>query len=54
MNTEKVTRFELIDHRKGSSTPGRVLVAYDVHVEIQLQDDDKTMKVFITNKHKES
>lgn len=48
MNTEKITRFEVIDHT--SEMLGRMLVKYDIKVDISIQDDGRTMKVFLTNK----
>ena len=48
METEKVTRFEVIDHT--SELQGRILVKYGVKVEISIQDDGRTMKVFLTDK----
>ncbi len=42
MNTDKVTRFEVVDERIG-----RLLVEYSVEVELSLQDDDRTLKVFL-------
>lgn len=66
MKTNKVTRVEIIDHRKckactdktrilcgacgGSGFNGRTVVAYssDVSVDVQLQDDDRTLKIFIS------
>jgi|TARA_B110000483_G_scaffold221969_1_gene278475 hypothetical protein len=41
MKTDKVTRFEVIDES------GRVIVKYDVSVELNYQDDGKTLKVFL-------
>jgi len=46
MNTDKVTRFEVIDHR--FPVKGRVMVEYDVSVDLDLQDDGRTLKVFLT------
>lgn len=43
---DKVTRLEVINEQ------GRLLVKYDVHVELQLQDDERTLKVFIKDKKK--
>ena len=40
--TNETTRFEVID---GS---GRRLVEYGVNIEISMQDDGRTMKVFLT------
>ena len=48
METEKITRFEVIDHT--SEFQGRILVKYGVKVEISIQDDGRTMKVFLTDK----
>lgn len=64
MDASKVTRFEVIDHRvcrecrdaskelclycSGLGAPGRVLVEYKVKVELSMQDDDRTLKVFLS------
>ena len=48
METEKITSFEVIDHT--SELQGRILVKYGVKVEISIQDDGRTMKVFLTDK----
>ena len=42
MNLDKVTRFEVIDDT------GRILVSHDTKVYCQLQDEDRTLKVFKT------
>lgn len=47
VETEKITRFEVIDHT--SELQGRILVKYGVKVEISIQDDGKTMKIFLTD-----
>ena len=41
---EKVARLELIDE------DGRVFTYYDVFVNIDIQDNGRTMKVFVTVK----
>ncbi len=43
MNTNKVTRFEVIDQS------GRKLVRYDIKLDLSLQDNGKTLKVFLWN-----
>lgn len=48
--TKDVTRFEVIDHSK--KMRGRYVVEYGVKVEVSIQDDGKTMKVFLTNQNK--
>ena len=52
MNTDKITRFEVIDHT--ADMLGRMLVKYGVNVEVSIQDDGRTMKVFLTDKIKHS
>ena len=47
-NLPEVTRFEVIDNN------GRVLAYYDVHVSVDIQDDGRTMKVFISPKPKDN
>ena len=40
-------RFEVIDHTKEKL--GRVLSKYNVNVELSVQDDGRTLKVFLTD-----
>lgn len=47
METNKVTRLEVIDHT--DKKRGRFVVEYGVSVEVSIQDDGKTMKIFLTN-----
>lgn len=44
MDTSGVTRFEVIHHT------GREMVLYDVEVDLELQDDGRTLKVFLTDR----
>lgn len=46
IDTKNITRFEVINQDEG----GRVYVKYDVDVEILIQDDGRTMKVFVKPK----
>ena len=51
MNTEKVTRLEIINHQ--DRPIGRVFTKYDCNnIELSLQDDGKTLKIFINNDRK--
>lgn len=50
MITKSITRFEVIDHT--SKQKGRVVVEYNVNVELSLQDDNRTLKVFLTDQKK--
>ena len=46
--TKQITRFEVIDHTKKKG--GRIVVEYNVNVELSLQDENRTLKVFLTDK----
>ena len=46
--TKQLTRFEVIDHTKKKG--GRIVVEYNVNVELSLQDENRTLKVFLTDK----
>ena len=46
-DTTKITRFEVIDC--GQEKRGRIIVEYDKKVEISIQDDGRTMKVFLSD-----
>ena len=43
-----ITRFEVIDHSKNGS--GRELTKYDIQVSLSLQDDNRTLKVFLDDR----
>lgn len=47
MDTSKVTRVEVINHRDYKGRVYGVGPAADVQVEVSLQDDGRTLKVFI-------
>ena len=44
---KSVTRFEVIDHSK--EFKGRCYVKKNCKIELQLQDDSKTLKVFVND-----
>ena len=48
ITTKSVTRFEVIDHT--SKKRGRIVVEYNINVELSLQDENRTLKVFLTDK----
>jgi hypothetical protein len=48
ITTKSVTRFEVIDHTKKKQ--GHIVVEYNVNVELSLQDENRTLKVFLTDK----
>lgn len=50
-DTKQVTRFEVIDHTKDGG--GRVLVRHRVHVELSIQDNGRTLKVFLNDRASE-
>lgn len=44
----RVTRVEVLDHRRGAEPFGRVFSARDVgHVELSYQDGGRTLKIFL-------
>ena len=55
MKTEKITRVELIDNTKSyTEGGGRLFSLWDCECEISLQDDGRTLKVFITKSNEKS
>lgn len=53
IKSDKITRVEVIDHSGLGGGQGRILVEYfqgPVKVEYDLQDDGKTLKIFLSNK----
>lgn len=48
VSPESVTRFEVVDHCSGGE--GRVLVKYNVAVELRFQDHGRTLKVFLSDR----
>lgn len=50
IDTSKVTRVEIIDHQS-EPTIGRAYTRRNCEkVELQLQDDNRTLKIFISKK----
>ena len=49
ITTKQITRFEVIDHTKKKG--GRIVVEYNVNVELSLQDENRTLKVLLTDKN---
>lgn len=58
MNTEKITRLEVINHAKNDKPIGRILTLYKEledfdFLDINLQDDGQTLKIFLLSEEKE-
>lgn len=56
-NLEKINRLEVINHAKNRLPIGRVLTLYKElndfdSIEISIQDDGRTMKIFIDSNNK--
>lgn len=47
INKNKITRFEMIEEN------GRSIVKYNCEIELSLQDNGKTLKIFLKNKKQE-
>jgi len=59
MNTEKITRLEVINHAKNDKPIGRILTLYKElgnfdFLDIDLQDGGKTLKIFLLSKTEEA
>ena len=57
MNTEKITRLEVINHAKNDKPIGRILTLYKElndfdFLELELQDQGRTLKIFLSSKKK--
>ena len=57
MNTEKITRLEIINHAKNDKPIGRILTLYKElndfdFLELELQDQERTLKIFLSSKKK--
>jgi len=48
MDTSKVNRVEVIDHKEGRAY---VMWENKLDVELMLQDDERTLKIFINRKN---
>lgn len=54
MDPKKITRFEIIDHTKPlEDGGGRTVIFFDDNkeLELSLQDDDRTLKIFVTERN---
>lgn len=54
--SNKINRLEVIDHTSTAKTFGRAFVKWDDRnflVTLSLQDDGRTLKIFLRNKDKE-
>lgn len=58
MDEPDLDRFEVINHCKdpdailSSERPGRMLIATGVKIELSVQDNGRTLKVFLTDRKK--
>lgn len=46
VDLSEVTRFEVIDHRRGQ-LDSRPFMAFNAQIELRVQDDGRTVKVFV-------
>jgi len=58
MNTDKITRLEVINHAKNDQPIGRILTLYKElkdfdFLDIDIQDGGKTLKIFLLSKKEE-
>ena len=58
MNTEKITRLEVINHAKNDKPIGRILTLHKRlndfdFLDIEIQDEGRTLKIFLSSKKEE-
>lgn len=58
MNTEKITRLEVINHAKNNKPIGRILTLYKElgdfdFLDVDIQDEGRTLKIFLSSKKEE-
>ena len=58
MNTEKITRLEVINHAKNDKPIGRILTLHKIlndfdFLDIEIQDEGRTLKIFLSSKNEE-
>lgn len=58
MNTEKITRLEVINHAKNDKPIGRILTLHKIlndfdFLDIEIQDGGRTLKIFLSSKKEE-
>lgn len=51
IDQSKITRVEVIDHRKGANPPGRVFTVWEsedrAQISFSVQDKEQTLKIFV-------
>lgn len=50
LETDLITRVAVIDHTHRPDVAGLVYSKWDVKVEVSIQDDGRTLKIFIKDK----
>lgn len=46
-NVDKITRIVVVDHRAGAQPFGRVFEAWDISLDLSIQDGGRTLKLFV-------
>ena len=52
VDTTKIDRVEVINHRTDAERFGKVFTQWDCSVEISIQDGGRTLKVFVDDRVK--
>jgi hypothetical protein len=52
INYDAITRLEIIDHRKTANPAGRAFVAWNAALTPSVQDNGRTLKIFVTDEVK--
>lgn len=49
-NVDNITRITVVDHRAGAQPFGRVFEAWDINLDISIQDGGRTLKLFVNDR----
>jgi hypothetical protein len=49
-NVDNITRITVVDHRAGAQPFGRVFEAWNINLDISIQDGGRTLKLFVTER----
>lgn len=51
LDPKEITRLTVIDHRDSEAWPGTIFEDYLVDLKFELQDEGKTLKIFVKDRY---